>query len=103
MNRISKLESIACGAPMEKIIERPIVKHPAFSSQMVVLLIEESRVLVVFLKFNQREMILPGEHATPLIIRFASQPRNALLIVKLAIHWHANEERLGAYFCQRTQ
>lgn len=88
---------------MEKIVQSPVVKRPAFSSQVRVLAVEEARILVVFLKFNQRDVILPGEHAKPLVIRFASQRRNALLIVKLTIHRHTDEERLGAYFCQRTQ
>src|SRR5712664_1213997 len=78
--------------PVKEIIERAIIIHPAFCSEMILVTDEKSRFFVMRLKFSYRKMISLHECAKLCVISCASRARYARMIVKLAGDWHAKHQ-----------
>jgi hypothetical protein len=76
-------------APMKEIIKSAIVIHPAFGCEMTFVTDKKGWVLIVSLKFHQREMISPHQCLKLHVIIFASRPRDARVVVKISAYGHA--------------
>ncbi len=75
--------------PVKEIIERAIIIHPAFRSEVALVTDQKSRVFVVLLKLSYRKMISLHECAQLRVIRIASRARNACVIVEVSGYRHA--------------
>lgn len=76
---------------VKEIIKGAVVKHPALCSEMTLVTQKKSRIFVMRFEFDQGKMISLHECAKLCVIIFASRPRDASVIIKLASYWHAEQ------------
>jgi len=69
---------------VKEIIKGAVVKHPALYSEMTLVTQEKSRIFVMRFEFDQGKMVSLHECAKLCVIIFASRPRYARMIIKLA-------------------
>jgi len=74
---------------MKEIIERAIIIHPAFCSEMTCVTDQESRVFIVRLKFNYWKVIPFHKCAQLYVIVVASRAGNPRMLVKISRNRHA--------------
>ena len=69
---------------MKEIVKGAVIIYPAFCCEMRRMPDQKSRVLVVFLKFDYRKLVLLHERRKFPVKFVASRALNARVIVKLA-------------------
>src|SRR5262249_2247724 len=74
---------------VKEIIERAIIIHPAFCSEMTSVTDQESRVFIVRLKFSYGKVVLFHKCSQLCVIVVASRARNPRVVVKISRNRHA--------------
>ena len=88
---------------MEEIVEHLVVIDPAFRAEVIEIVHEEIRVVLIALEINERRAVFGGDGAQPFFVGTARLLRDTQGFQVGGMDGHAQDQRLRAEFIQSAE